>query len=39
VLEDIQKSPLVDLAPLVVMERELERVYEKTAGTCLMTAL
>jgi NAD-specific glutamate dehydrogenase len=39
VLEEIQKNPLTDLAPLVVMERELERLYERTAGVCLMTAM
>lgn len=37
VLEEIQKSPLKDFAPFVLLERALERLYEKTAGACTMT--
>lgn len=37
ILAEVQKNPLTDLAPLVVLGRELERLYEKTAGMCTMT--
>ncbi len=38
ILEDVQRTPFTDLAPFVVLARELERLYEKTVGMCMMTA-